>query len=334
MKIFKKISRIATAVNGTQTIDKATRTQSACTETQTETQPTAVSDAIDETAPQKPTTTVLETKIKQSLLDNAIDKRDRAVRLITDAMKTATGSDNEMLSDLTVHVIVRSASFDPLEYAWADEKMKSDLRLSLDNAFLEKIGSKSINIEFTTADDIQGLLPVVDRQLYYSWGKADETPTPPEQICARIETVEGTGSTKQPVYTLDSFNKNVYHIGRGTMSSKNGTYRKNDIVINDRDADQELQQNNNHVSSIHADIIVRDNRFYLKACPGGCRANGGSPTKIVRDETTMELRDNTMLYPLEDGDMIELGKSVLLTFSLIRPNTTKPQAGTDINDSL
>lgn len=71
-----------------------------------------------------------------------------------------------------------------------------------------------------------------------------------------------------------------------------------------------------HVSSAHADIVFKNGNYYLRAAVGGCRALGGSPTKIVRNENVIEMRNTTLLYLLENGDILELGKNVLLLFSL------------------
>ena len=51
--------------------------------------------------------------------------------------------------------------------------------------------------------------------------------------------------------------------------------------------------------------------------PSGCRTSNGSPTKIIRDQEPIELRDSASAYRLKDGDIIELGKSVLLIFKII-----------------
>ena len=138
----------------------------------------------------------------------------------------------------------------------------------------------------------------------------------------------------KPSYILDSDKKKIYHIGRGTASRKGGKYRVNDIVIKDKEADSDLLQCNMHVSSTHADIVFKNNRYYIKAAIGGCRAIGGSPTKVVRDEKATELRDTTFLCPLEDGDIIELGKNVLLMFSLSGDEILPNNHGSNSNNAM
>lgn len=256
---------------------------------------------------------------QQSILDNAIDNRDQAVRLIVKALKPAAGSNSSALANLVVWVEVESERFDPLKYPWADEKMRDDLRHALDNALLTGVGAKSIVIRFATADTIRRANPraIVEHQLYVSWRPVD---LPKEQHMAWIYAEAGTGSLREQVYTLDSSAKECYHIGRGAMAKNAGLFRKNDIIINETDSDATISHSNQCVSSVQADIIFRKGCFWLKACPGGCRASGGTSTKIYHGETVLELHDVNTLFPLADGDMIELGKSVMLHFSLSKPH--------------
>lgn len=255
---------------------------------------------------------------QQSILDNAIDNRDQAVRLIVNELKPAAGTNSSALANLIVWVEVESESYDPMKYPWADEKMRDDLRHALDNALLTGVGAKSITIRFAVADTIRRSNPrtIVENQLYVSW-RAVDIPKPQHKAWLYVE--EGTGSLREPVYTLDSSVRECYHIGRGAIAKNGGTFRKNDIIINESDPDESILRNNLCVSSMQADIISRKGSFWLKACPGGCRACGGTSTKIYHGETVRELHDVNTLFPLADGDMIELGKSVMIHFTLSNP---------------
>ena len=240
------------------------------------------------------------------------------VKLIVNSMAGATGTSAKMLADLTVWVAVPSKDFDPLDYAWADERLISDLRLALDNAMLEAVGSRSIVTRFDTVDHIpENARTLVEDQLYVTW--RSEAPRPKESapVKARISAVEPMGTLRQSEYLIDSAIKPVWHIGRGAVSPAAGSYRRNDIMIHDADPSAEMQKINNHVSSNHADIVARSGRFYLKACAGGCRSLGGSPTKLVHNDKPIEITDTATLHPLADGDLIELGKSVLLQFNYV-----------------
>lgn len=260
----------------------------------------------------------------------AIDKRAFVINELLKRFRNSTGTDTKLMENLTIVVIRNEEDDDMAKYDWIGKKFEDDLRRELANAFLDKIGSKSLQIVLKPKSETEGCLSLIDNQVYYKWGKADSVQEesskeiPYERVVAHISIIEGTGSMVKPVYTLDSDIKKLYHIGRGVASRKGGKYRVNDIVIKDREADEELAQYNAFVSSAHADIVFKNNKYFLKAAIGGCRALDGSPTKIVRNEKASELRDTNLLYPLEDGDMIELGKSVLLVYSLNEGNFSEP----------
>ncbi len=252
----------------------------------------------------------------------AIDKRAFVINELLKKFRSSTGTDTGLMEELVIVVIRNEEDDDMAEYDWIGRRFEDDLRRELTNAFLEKIGSKSLQIILKPKSETEDCISLIDNQVYYKWGKddtsVDDKPKeiPYERVVGSVSIIEGTGSMMKPYYILDSDCKKIYHIGRGVTSKKGGKYRMNDIVIKDKEADQELLQCNAHVSSSHADIVFKNNRFYLKAAIGGCRATGGSPTKIVRDEKATELRDTAILYPLEDGDIIELGKNVLLIYAL------------------
>ena len=75
------------------------------------------------TAAPSPTGSEGQQAPKPSSTGNAIDRRDKAVKLIVNSMAGATGTSAKMLADLTVWVAVPSKDFDPLDYAWADERL-------------------------------------------------------------------------------------------------------------------------------------------------------------------------------------------------------------------
>lgn len=252
----------------------------------------------------------------------AIDKRAFVINELLKKFRSSTGTDTKLMENLTIIVIRNEEDDDMAKYDWIGKRFEDDLRRELTNAFLDKIGSKSLQIVLKPKSETEGCLSLIDNQVYYKWDKTDKSnDNPPKEapyvrVLATLSIIEGAGSMIKPTYTLDSDIKKVYHIGRGVTSRKGGKYRINDIVIKDKEADQELLQYNAHVSSTHADIVFKNNKYYIKAAIGGCRAIGGSPTKVVRNENATELRDTTLLYPLEDGDIIELGKNVLLIYSL------------------
>lgn len=256
-----------------------------------------------------------EEKPQEKPRATSIESRDRAVKLLVEAMLPAVGSKSAAIANLVVHIVVDAGGYDPLDYAWADEKLKEKLRVALDNAMLEAVGSRSITLKLTPVAELpESAVEVVGGELFYSWGADKNSPSVQAQTAARISLIEGTGSLASPFYELDSSVKTVYHIGRG-IKAVGSKFRVNDIVIRTDDADPDLQTANNHVSSNHADILSREGRFYLKACEGGCRSLQGSPTKLISGESIKELTDTNSMHPLTNGDMIELGKTVTLLFS-------------------
>lgn len=271
----------------------------------------------------------------------AIEKRAFVINEMIKKFRSSTGTDTKLMENLVIVVIRNEEDDDMAKYDWIGKRFEDDLKRELTNAFLEKIGSKSLQIILKPKSETEDCISLIDNQVYYRWGKADTTvddkskEIPYERVVATVSIIEGTGSMMKPSYILDSDKKKVYHIGRGITSRKGGKYRVNDIVIKDKEADSELLQCNGHVSSTHADIVFKNNRYYIKAAIGGCRAIGGSPTKVVRNEKATELRDTTLLYPLEDGDIIELGKNVLLMFSLSGEDITSNNYGeTSSNNAM
>lgn len=248
----------------------------------------------------------------QSIFNNAIDKRAQSVKIITDAFQEATGTNLSAMESLYIYVIVDCEDYDVKKYAWADDKMKQHLRLSLDHAMLENVGRKMLSINLVTLERLpQGAKSLIDGTLYYAFRSA-----PPEQISfnrAVVSIVKGTGSLEQSEYILDSKVKTTYNIGRSReASSVPGCV--NDIIVRNDDTDKTLHDRNVHVSRSHADISIVNGRFYIKAHRGGCRPLGGAATKIISDGQTFELSDVNMKMPLANGSLIELGKSVVLQF--------------------
>lgn len=272
----------------------------------------------------------------------AIDKRAFVIDALLKKFRNSTGTDSRLMENLLIIVVRNEDDDDMSKYDWVGERFEADLRRALADAFLDRIGSKSLKIELRPKPDSPDCISLIDNRIYYTWrkpeGAADpkkKDDVPYQRASAYISVVKGTGSLAQAVYELDTDKQTSWHIGRGVTARKGGKYRINDIVVKDTESNPDLMECNGHVSSAHADIIYKNNRFYLRAAIGGCRACGGSPTKLVRDEQAVELRDTSIVYPLADGDMLELGKKVLLLFSLSAPDTTaKPSPLQEIDDSF
>lgn len=195
------------------------------------------------------------------------------------------------------------------------DSFEKKLRLAFDNNEMDYLGGCEYKYTY-------GRLADEENPIIINSGKLEITPINIEKKDeaawnAEISIISNTGSLEKPFYTLFKEEGKVFHVGRGQISRKNGTYRINDIVIRDNDSDETIQKNNNCVSSAHCDIVVKDGIYYLSATKNGCRTEGGSATKIIRDQISTEIRDVQTLSPLRDGDIIELGKTVMLKFRMI-----------------
>lgn len=116
-----------------------------------------------------------------------------------------------------------------------------------------------------------------------------------------------------------------YNIGRGVSPVlDNGNLHNNEIAVADDSFPGITEENiriNRYVSRRHAYIRFHpQDGFVLKVYDGGTQARGNR-TRIIRKNQAEPIdASNVYLhYPLEDGDKIELGKSVLLKFELLKP---------------
>lgn len=244
-----------------------------------------------------------------SVTDNAIDMRKRIIDTIVGRLRSMALSHDKACLTIWVDDVIT-------ERILEDPSFMPDLRTSLDNALLDSLGGGKIDIKPQAPPEESRAIEISPQKVYITLGAAIAPKKPPTPKIM-VKPIEGTGSTSEAEYILDSRKKQVFHIGRGLTVRKPGQMRQNDIIINVNDPDMEIQDRNNHVSSSQADIIYKNGNFYIKAMPSGCRAIGGSPTKIIRNETASELRDINTLFPLCDGDIIELGRSVMLSVSTI-----------------
>ena len=195
-----------------------------------------------------------------------------------------------------------------------DKEFEKLLRIQFDDMGFRSLGSGKIEVfeRPSSADAHNVYRDIIFAEIITKESNIHHAPRK-----ARITVFRGKGSLKQTEYILDTAvdNKKVYCIGRGEISTKGGVFRDNDIVINEAEPDPAIANLNNYVSSSHANIEVRDGGFYLKAMLGGI-ANGNA-TKYIRDGKVFKLETDSMSYPLRDGDLIELGRSVLLKFEIL-----------------
>lgn len=141
--------------------------------------------------------------------------------------------------------------------------------------------------------------------------------TRPVSEKAVVKVYWGKGSLMDGACEIDPSAMTRWRIGRGQTSNRpDYSFRANEIVIRTDDPDEDIQALNNHVSSAHADLVYREGRYYLQVLPSGSVA-GNNSTRIIRDQRPIPVEQPGIEYPLRDGDLIELGGSVLLEFRLL-----------------
>ena len=202
---------------------------------------------------------------------------------------------------------------------WANQpgKFQDELTRQLADNYIALPGNWRFDYTFFT-DELPGStyregnlnLVVVDKS------KPDGAP-----LLAKIVTL--IGQTEQAEYVLDPTQKTTFYIGRGhTTQTTSGRVRTNDIVIlNDDDPgfDSLNGSGNGAVSRAHATIRydMTRKRYALLVDPGGLPASGNK-TKIMHPDDHIERADiANLVYPLQNGDQIELGGEVMLVFALL-----------------
>ena len=135
---------------------------------------------------------------------------------------------------------------------------------------------------------------------------------------AAISIFGNAGSLKKEKYLLSSDELRekripAYNIGAGEFPQVPTGYRENHIAIDD-DPNSPLAVKNKFVSRMHAHIGFSETiGFFLQVERDGTRLMG-KRTRIFRGDQIIELDNPQVKEPLQDGDMIELGKAVVLRY--------------------
>lgn len=138
---------------------------------------------------------------------------------------------------------------------------------------------------------------------------------------ASISIFGHAGSLLKEEYVLSSDEMkakriSAYNIGAGEFPQVPTGYRENHIAIDDN-PNSPMIEKNKYVSRMHAHIGYSDNfGFYLQVERDGTRLMG-KRTRIFRGEQKIELDNPQIKEPLQDGDLIELGKAVVLRYTLV-----------------
>ena len=195
----------------------------------------------------------------------------------------------------------------------------------LEDALANECGCcfRAIELRIGAPDAADRATPIGDSGKLYLLVEAPQQAAP--QVVSRKASIRifgDAGSLMQPEYILSTEEMHTrgikaYNIGAGRTPQVPTGYRENHIAI-DSDPNSPMVDKNKFVSRMHAHIGFSDQfGFYLQVELDGTRLMG-KRTRIFRGEQKIECDNPQIKVPLQDGDLIELGKAVVLQYSEIQ----------------
>lgn len=169
----------------------------------------------------------------------------------------------------------------------------------------------------TPAEELRAT-EIGDNHLEYLQIVNTETVKESKSAKAMISIFGESGSLMQEQYVLSSDDMKqkmipAYNIGAGKYPKIPSGYRENHIAIDDN-PDSPMAEKNKYVSRMHAHIGYSDKfGFYLQVEKDGTRLMG-KRTRIFRGEEKIECDNPQAKIQLQSGDLIELGKAVVLRY--------------------
>ncbi len=245
--------------------------------------------------------------------DNAVDAKKNILETLVARFKQLR-FDNAAIRILKMTIWVADPVYISL---LKNDAFVGQLHTEIENNFIESLKDAEIIVRMGKPAAKVRASCILEDSIWFSFTIQEDKDV---TSVARIFAVGNRGSLKKKVYDLDYERRTLYHIGRGDIEqNRTRPYRENHIVIDDLEKNKALLDLNMHVSGSHADIIYDDGLFYLRATPYGCRPDG-SKTSVIRETPQgteeFEIRDSDSRFRLRDGDLIELGESVVLQFVL------------------
>ena len=192
----------------------------------------------------------------------------------------------------------------------------NELQLELQNVELTAVSYANWSFKIEELPENNNFYPIAKGLYLEIQHYVAPPPSEKEKISyskARINIFAKKGSLSDGAYLLDANKQSKYNIGRGALNG----FRENHIVIEEAEQSPFFELNQ-YVSRSHACIIFSNKYgFCLQVNEGGCRPD--NRTRIIRDEKPIEIENLAPMppEPLLNGDIIELGKSVLLKFEII-----------------
>lgn len=249
--------------------------------------------------------------------DNAIEAKKNILETLIARFKQLR-FDNNAVNILKVVIWVADPVYISL---LKNDSFIGKLHTEIENHFIESLKNAEITVRMgKPAPKVQASC-ILEDAVWFSFNISEDKEITTQRI-ARVSVTGNRGSLKKKTYELDVEKRTLYHIGRGDFDhNRTRPYRENHIVIDDKEKNKSILELNRHVSASHADIIYADGYFYLKATPFGCSPEG-SKTSVIRERAEgteeFEIRDSESRFRLRNGDLIELGESVVLLFSICK----------------
>lgn len=204
-----------------------------------------------------------------------------------------------------------------------DNYNTDSFRLQILSALSNECGFNFDNVSFSIGKPSKKLRATIigANELEYLQVLNTKSTTDTNRCKAKITIFGNAGSLIEKQYILSPYNmkkKNItyYNIGAGQFSQTQSGYRENHIAIDDNPLSPEVEKNK-YVSRSHAHIGFSDKLgFYFQVEKDGTRLMG-KRTRIFREDEKIECDDPLVKIPLQSGDLIELGKAVVLKYELL-----------------
>lgn len=266
----------------------------------------------DEVPQEKVTETLAEAPQKNNSSNNGVNLRNDTIEDIIDYCRPAMTRKDNKYAKLKI-LLVQDPAQTSLQFAWADDEFKEDLRRRLNINMLQNVGKDEISFSEISRDQISSGAHKIREDVYIQFPEPvvpeqHGDPEPPQEEPDDDDDEVVDGRTARLVlrspegacdheYTFDPAEQTYLNIGRGPEA---------DLLPNDVAITEEVAPS---VSRRHAQIVYKNNHFYLK----DFSSNG---TQIIRRGEVMKLisEPTNVRYQLKNRDEIVLAGVVRLRF--------------------
>lgn len=263
----------------------------------------------DEVPQENVTETLAEAPKKPNSSNNGVNLRNDTIEDIIDYCRPAMTRKDNKYAKLKI-LLVQDPAQTSLQFAWADDDFKEDLRRHLNNNMLQNVGKEELSLTVISEDQIPTDADKIRKDVYIQFPQpvvpqrnADPEPEPDDDDDEVVDGRTARLVLRSPEdaceheYTFDPAEQTYLNIGRGPEA---------DLLPNDVAITEEVAPS---VSRRHAQIVYKNNHFYLK----DFSRNG---TQIIRRGEVMKLisEPTNVRYQLKNRDEIVLAGVVRLRF--------------------